>query len=102
MKTIAPTLLGQVHRLIGVTQQGFGIFVVVREQRDANAGKHIDVLAMERVRRRNCPQHPVQRGPQLRQIMHVAQHQDELVATQPRDHVLATHDVAQALGHLHQ
>ncbi|MNG08453.1 hypothetical protein D3C84_918110 [compost metagenome] len=102
MKALATALLGHIHGLIGMPQQGSGIFVIVRKQRDANAGKHVDVLTVQRIRYRYGPQHPAQRGPQLRQVLHMTQYQNELIAGQPRDHVLATHNVAQALGHLHQ
>ncbi|MCY1460647.1 hypothetical protein D9M71_782220 [compost metagenome] len=47
VKALATALLGHVHGLIGMTQQGPGIFVVVRKERDANTGKHIDVLAVQ-------------------------------------------------------
>ena len=72
------------------------------EQRDANAGVHIDVFAVHRIRHRDRPQHPVQRRTQLRQIAHITQYEHEFVTGQPRHHILAAHDVAQTSGHFHQ
>ncbi|MNR18650.1 hypothetical protein D3C85_1353870 [compost metagenome] len=102
VKTLASALLGHIHRLISVTQQGFGIFVVMGKQRDANTGKYIDVLAVQRVWRRDRAQHPVQRRPQLRQVAHVTQHQHKLVSGQPRHDILGANDTAQSFGHFHQ
>ncbi|MNG12786.1 hypothetical protein D3C84_964210 [compost metagenome] len=102
MKTIASALLGHVHGLIGMTQEGFSVFVIEGKQRDANAGKHMEVLAMQQIRRRHRTQHPVQRRTQFRQITDMTQHQHKLVARQARHHIFATHDLAQTPGHLDQ
>ncbi|MNN94705.1 hypothetical protein D3C81_2133780 [compost metagenome] len=47
VKTVAPALLGHVHGLVGMPQQGLGIFVVLGEQGHADTGVDVDVLALD-------------------------------------------------------
>jgi hypothetical protein len=102
MEAIAAALLGHVHRLIGVAQQRVGVVVVPRRERDANAGKDVDGLAVDRIRHGNRDQDPVQGRMQLVHAANMSQHQDELIPGQPRHDVFATHDAAQTPGDFHQ
>ena len=102
VEAVAAALLGHVHGLIGMAQQGVGILVVGGKQGHADTGEDIDVLALDRIRLGNGGQHPLQRGAQLQHVAHVTQDQHELVAPQARHHVFATDDRAQPRGHLHQ
>jgi len=51
MVTIAPRLLGQVHRLIGEVQQNLGFGRVLGEQGDTDAGRDGGVVAIAKTDR---------------------------------------------------
>ena len=46
-KRAAAVLLGVVHRDVGVAQQGVGIGAVVGEDRDADAGRDVQLAALD-------------------------------------------------------
>jgi hypothetical protein len=89
--------LGQVHGLIGMAQQGFGVLLVARVERDADAGAEAQRLAIDRDRTRQpvparaagCRRIP-------RRLLQADQQDDELVAAEPGHGVVLAHRFADA------
>ena len=97
---VAAGLLGAVHRVVGVTQQGFGIRTVEREngRPDARRDHHRPLDEAERVGLRHLAQDALDGMPAFLERGGSKQ-QHELVAADARDHVVATGPRTQAAAH---
>ena len=94
--------LGQIHRMVGMAQQGVGIAVVSRVQRDADAGRDGNRLFDDGVKRSQLLQYTAQRFFQFSGVFQAAQKQDEFVAAKPCHGVVAAHAFTQTLGNFDQ
>jgi hypothetical protein len=88
--------LGQVHGLVGMAQQGFGVLLVVGVERDTDAGAEHQFLAVDGDR----PRHPLQQALQaadafLRRLQADQQHH-ELVAAEAGHGIVLAHRFADA------
>ena len=98
---VASLLLGGVHRLVGVAQQGVGIGVVERIEGDADAGGNDHRAASHGQGLRDRLQQADQRRFALLHVLG-AEQQHELVAAEPGHGVAAPQALAQAVGDLDQ
>ena len=104
---VAASLLGAVHRMVGMAQQRVGVAVIDRVDRGAHAGRDLHGLLrrVDRIGQRDHAQHPLDR--QLRLVERArTQQQHELVATQACGGIgpllAAAQRAAQAAGKLRQ
>ena len=95
--------LGLVHRLIRLTQQLIGIHVVVlRVERDAQAGRHLQHVLPDPHRLRRGIEQAIQHGQAGRYVVKVDQHHDELVAAEPCQRISLAQGLAHAAGQRNQ
>ena len=94
--------LGQVHGLVGVAQQGVGIGGILRKQRQAQAGGGVDLRTIHQHRGGDGGQRLA--GQRVAGIgaVQIGKQQHKLIATQPRQRVIAAQHALEAFGHLHQ
>ena len=102
VETVASVLLGLVHGLVSVAQQGVGVGVVLGVQGVANAGGDANALGLQRIGRRDV-------GHELPELLlaalarlQVGQQDDELVSTQACHAVRGAQRAGQPRGHDHQ
>ncbi|KDB50361.1 hypothetical protein X805_40490 [Sphaerotilus natans subsp. natans DSM 6575] len=95
-------VLGLVHRRIGVAQQLLDLVAILRVQADADAGLHPDLAAVDLEGALEQLQQLAGDHGGVFLIAQRLQHQDELVAAQPSERVLAPGALRQALGHVAQ
>ena len=83
--TVAAGLLGAVHGVVGVAQQGVGVAAVHRIDGGPHAGGHLHLVltGLDHVGQRHHPQHALDRHAGFIQRAR-PQQQHEFVATQPR------------------
>ena len=113
LDAIAPAGLDVLHRHAGVAQQRGVVRAVVREDRDADAGRQVDVLAIDMEGARQGVQHLARHPAGRLGRRDVGHQQRELVAPEPRQEgrvpqalaeqaVAGAGGLAQPLGHGHQ
>ena len=79
--------LGLVHGNVGVFHQCFGVCSIVRVQRHADAGGHVEFLPAQNDRLLNSLQNPADHLNQLFLVRHPTEHQHKFVPADPRHHV---------------
>jgi len=99
---VAAFFLGLVHRLVGVAQQGVRVLLVLRVERDADAGRDLDADVAQLHRLGDGVQYPLQAVAAGLQVGQAGQQQHELVAAEARQGVAALQRVLQPLGDLYQ
>jgi PAS domain S-box-containing protein len=95
-------LLGGVHGLVGMTQQGVGVGIVMRVQREANAGRHLHLGIANGHGLGNAAQHALQHAVAFLGVAQVGQQQHKLVAAQAGQGVVFAQHCLQAAGNFNQ
>ncbi len=99
---VAPGALGFVHGDVGVLQQRLDAVAVAREERDAEAGRTVDAVALDLDRRRDGLDELACHHGDMVLVRDIGQEHDELVAAQARHGVLDAQRLAQPVGHFRE
>ena len=102
VKTVAPGLLGGIHGLVGMAQQGVGVSVVLREDGVANAGRDDHALGVQRVRGRDAFHHAAQNALAVGHRLQPGHQDHELVAPEPGHRVHRLQCAREPAAHHHQ
>ena len=95
---VAAVGLRPVHRELGVLEQAVGRLTVGREQRDADAGAGVELLAVEHERLAEAVDQAARQRARLVGVADVGLQDHELVAAEPADRVGLAQAGMQALG----
>ncbi len=97
-EAVAPLPLGGVQGVLGVAQQGLGVLAVPGVDAGAQAGRDGELLASEIVGLRDRAEDPFRQLLDLVAAPHLPDQEDELVVSEPGQHVRAAAEGQQALG----
>ena len=102
LEAMATGLLGGIHRLVGMAEQGVGVEAVGRVQRDADAGGDLHLLVLDGEGGIEHVGQAVQGLLAFGEAGQFADQQHELVAAQAADRVVLAQALGQAAGDLDQ
>ena len=91
-------VLGVIHGGIGVLEQQLGVLVIERVERDADRGRHEQLLSGEQKRLGKHIEDFLGDAPDIVHMRHVRQHHGEFVTAEARDSVARTHAAGQTPG----
>ena len=94
--SVAPLVFCEIHRCVGVFQQGIRVFAVAGVEGDADAGGNVGLVAVEIERRRQRLHDLLRDQPGVADVGQVRQHDGEFVPAQPANGVAFAHTLLYA------